>query len=328
MATFTVQDLLHDHSTNPVKTTGMATQSRKAWTQSFPPISNLRVHTVVQPDGSVIGDFDSAFIPLDTDENLRQNEEAHLPNARHYRLYSEEDGVTWFNAEISSVVLAAFQNFPAVVQQSHHPPKRNIGVAINVVDTAYTMKAGPNMANIAIGEFKRNLIRPQYWQNNGLAGDQVDFSRELRGYAYLYECPQVFSFDHEYFLMLQFRAHTVDEIRNSNCEVDCWVFPRENLGGTPWRYALYRLLVQGFRRFQGLNRTNMVFGGLAAESVTLYTGRPRWRIDNRSTLQPFGYTRVLDPNTGAFVWVDATGSVLLQQDGTAAADTIAFWGQD
>ncbi|KAM7210611.1 hypothetical protein V8F06_014001, partial [Rhypophila decipiens] len=102
-----------------------------------------------------------------------------------------------------------------------------------------------------IGEFKRCLVSRREWQSGKLMPSQQGFSRELRGYAYLYRCPQVFCFDNSTFLMLQFRAAKLDAIRDPDCTVDCWVFPGKNPNGIPLRFAFYRLLVQGFRRCQG-----------------------------------------------------------------------------
>lgn len=300
----------------------MESESRKSWTNEYPSITRLRVHSFVQADGSVLADFDSVFPPPDTDEEWRLGEAAFPPNGRVYRLYSEEDGVTWFNSEVSSIVLAAFQRFPLVTQQSHHPAK---GDSTKVVDSAYTMDFGGRKTNLVIGEFKRNLIRPDQWQINRLGGNQITLSKELRGYAHHYECPQVFCFDHKTLLILQFRAHTIDEIRGQG-DVDCWILPRYNPGGTAWRYALYRLLVQGFRRFQGLHRRNPILRSLPAEKVVLYNGQPQWRVDGRLTYQPWGYTRILDRSTGTFYWTDETGTMLVDDRGIPLADTVSLWG--
>ncbi|EPE04774.1 hypothetical protein F503_06323 [Ophiostoma piceae UAMH 11346] len=324
-AASTVQQLISMHPTNPVNDTNMQSESKKNWTHLYPPITTLRVHTYVQADGSVIADFDSALLPYDTDEDLRLGEEAFPPNDRSYRLYSEADGITWFTSEIDSVVLAAFKRFPGVIHQSHHPPKLGSGSSAKVADTAYVVNFDGLVTSLAVGEFKRNLVHARQWQNNDLGPSQASFSRELRGYAHMYECPQVFCFDHQHLLMLQFRANSVDAIRHTN-DVDCWVLPRENPGGTPFRYALYRLLVQGFRRFQGLHRTNVHLNGLAAETVDLFTGQPRWRINGTLTRQPFGYTRALDRNTGAFYWLDEHGNVLMDQQGNFIWDTTRLWG--
>ncbi|OAA63649.1 hypothetical protein SPI_03812 [Niveomyces insectorum RCEF 264] len=140
----------------------------------------------------------------------------------------------------------------------------------------------------------------------------------------MYECPQVFCFDHKYLLLLQFRANTIGDIRGDG-EVDCWVLPRINPNGTPFRYALYRLLVQGWRRFQGLNRYNTTMGRVAAESVSLFSGTPYWRANNGLTDRPYNYSRVVDSDTGAFYWVDENGNAVQDVTGKVLWDMAAMW---
>lgn len=173
----TVRQLINMHSTNTVKETMMVSESRKGWVNEYPPITRIRLHSYTQPDGSVIADFDSVFLPLDTDDEVRLDAQAFPPNRRHYRLYSEEDGTAWFNNEVSNIVMTAFQDFPLITQQAQHRPKRGSGV----VDLAYCMHFGGQITNLVIGEFKRNLIRPEHWMDRKLTGDQSLFSRELRG---------------------------------------------------------------------------------------------------------------------------------------------------
>ncbi|OAA64474.1 hypothetical protein SPI_03121 [Niveomyces insectorum RCEF 264] len=293
-------------------------------------INSHSTNTVIetdQDDGSVIANFDGPFLPELPDDTLRFSKPANAPGHRHYRLYSEADGISWFETEISNIVLAAFRDSPTVVLQHQHPPKHHASdnSKIMLVDTAYTLKHGSGtLTNLAIGEFKRNLIRGPQWQAGSLDSSQRALSRELRGYAYLYECPQVFCFDHATLLLLQFRAGTVEQLKQ-NCEVDCWVFPRENLNGTSLRYALYRLLAQGFRRCQGLHRVSPVFDGQLADGVVLYSGMPYWRIGNNFTVAPAGYTRMVDLQSGACYWVDENGNAMSLEDGERVWDTLAFW---
>ncbi|KAF4505566.1 hypothetical protein G6O67_007500 [Ophiocordyceps sinensis] len=65
---------------------------------------------------------------------------------------------------------------------------------------------------------------------------------DFRGYAHKYECPQIFCFDGQTLLLLQFRAREPKDIAEADCAVDCWVIPRINRWGSTLRYALYRLL--------------------------------------------------------------------------------------
>lgn len=146
-------------------------------------------------------------------------------------------------------------------------------------------------------------------------------------YAYKYSCPQVFCFDNSYLLLLQFRAQTVSDIKDPDCKVDCWVLPRENLEGTPLRYALYRLLAQGFRRCQGLHAMDVSINGVRPYMRHFFSGMPVWHINGRDYYAiPPGHRRVMDKRSGAFFWTDATGfNALVDENGNIVWDTQPFW---
>ncbi|KJR81584.1 uncharacterized protein SPSK_00843 [Sporothrix schenckii 1099-18] len=323
MAT-TVGALINEHPAFVDEATAMMPQSNKAWTHSYLPIKKLRMHTYMNADMfTVTANFD-VFAPENDDDVLRMQQEAHRPNVRRYRLYSEEDGISWFHNEVSNVLLPAFHRYPIVTQTSHHPPPHGS----ERVDFSYIvqgLEGGRERPNIAIGEFKRNIIRRVAWQEGNLDSVQSQFSRELRGYAHKYNCPQIFCFDNTTFLMLQFRISKPEDIL-TNCTVDCWVFPRDNVGGTPIRYAFYRLLVQGFRRVQGMRRFNTPINNTLAESCTFFSGKPHWRLaDGTSTSSPFGCTRKVDPVTGGVYWLDQSGEELVDDNGNRLWDTGPFW---
>lgn len=148
-----------------------------------------------------------------------------------------------------------------------------------------------------------------------------------QSYAYLYQCPQIFRFDNSTFLMLQFRAETIEAIKDPECLVNCWVFPRDNSGGTPLRAAFYRLLVQGLRRCQGLWSRSMVptLNRTPPECRQFYNGRPLWRVGGKLSPEPWGYCRRLDTSYGAFYWVDAEGNTVMDENGELVWDTVRFW---
>jgi len=148
-----------------------------------------------------------------------------------------------------------------------------------------------------------------------------------RSYACLYRCPQVFCFDNRTFLMLQFRAATLDGIRDPECTVDCWVFPRDNPNGVSLRSALYRLLAQGFRRCQAQWALWPTLYGIAPDRREFYNGRPLWKIDGRLKGKPWGHRRRIDTTYGAFYWTDTNGEDPLIDDGTGEKvwDTMNFW---
>ncbi|KAK3317210.1 hypothetical protein B0T19DRAFT_479337 [Cercophora scortea] len=146
----------------------------------------------------------------------------------------------------------------------------NTAKSSETIDVVYALDH-PRLENrpLAVGVWKRNIIDPVPWQTGRLrpSGFQSNLSRELRGYAVKYKCPQVFCFDGVFLLLLQFRAATREDLKKEDCEVDCWILPRKNsVGGCTLRYGFYRLLAQGFRRCQGLRGRSVTVGGFAPES--------------------------------------------------------------
>lgn len=106
--------------------------------------------------------------------------------------------------------------------------------------------------------------------------------------------------------MLQFRAKSRDEIRDAGCKIDCWLIPRVNgIHGVTLRYALYRFLVQGFRRCQSywpvINPTPI--GGLVEQNREFFSGRPLWKVgDSNHPRHPGGFYRSVNVKYGAFYW--------------------------
>jgi len=150
------------------------------------------------------------------------------------------------------------------------------------VDVRRSLQVYPDTSTKAtsvIGEMKRNLITPQDWQTGDISskGSQKKLSQELRGcvaytyctsynnakynsYAHKYRCPQIFCFDGQTLLLFQFRTPRLDKIIDEDCPVDCWVLPRTSSYCT-LRYALYRLLAQGWRRCQGMSAADQLTVG-------------------------------------------------------------------
>ncbi len=148
-------------------------------------------------------------------------------------------------------------------------------------------------------------------------------------YAYKYQCPQIFCFDHKYLLMIQFRANDVSKIKDANCGVDCWIVPRRNEGGTPLRYALYRLILQGLRRCQSLRPiAHMSLRGVRPHHREFFNGQPVWKMANgKYSAYPMGCYRKVDASYGAFYWVDEHGNDEKDEEGHRVWDTEAFWGE-
>lgn len=237
-----VQSLIYDHPSNFIANPNITSYTGKTWVKSYAPIRRYRLHTAIDETGMTHADFDSAFLPLMNDEEKRMSEAGHPPNSRHWRFEH------WWHTEVSDVVLAAWHRYPTTVPTDHTNPPGDVNVPQSVEST-YAMYIQGGRAPVIIGEMKRNLIQANEWIRGDPGEPQRVLSRELRGYAGKYQCPQVFCWDGQVLLILQFRAQTPRDIRDENCAVDCWVLPLETSFCT-FRYALYRLMVQGLRRCQ------------------------------------------------------------------------------
>lgn len=122
-------------------------------------------------------------------------------------------------------------------------------------------------------------------------------------YAHQYQCPQIFCFDGDTLLLLQFRAVQPSQLLDDDCPVDCWAFPRDQ-SVTSLRDALSRLITQGWRHRQGKEgRRDMTVGGVSFTSREFYSGRPLWEDENgvQVTLHPGGWQRSIG-YLRQFVW--------------------------
>ena len=130
----------------------------------------------------------------------------------------------------------------------------------------------------------------------------------------------------ETLLILQFRAVEQGEIKEAKCEVDCWVIPRLLTGGTTLRYAMYRLLLQGYRRCQSRWSVPISLRGAFLHSHEFFSGRPIWKLPTGGLQfkHPDGYTRAVDESSGAFFFEDGAGPAR-EDHGNIAWHTISFW---
>jgi len=265
-------------------------------------MQNLTVYTTIDNEGTVHASFDPAFLALDNDEEKRASEPARSPNERYWRLETESDVEHWWHTEVSDIVMAAWARYPTIVQTCHTKPLSDITISENV-DSTYGVYIGNQRYPVAIGEMKRNLINGKDWQTNSLRDAQQKLARELRGYADKYQCPQVFCWDGQFLLVLQFRARKPEHIRNADCPIDCWVIPVEGSTCT-LRYAFYRLMVQGLRRCQAIVAAKpLSVGSLKEHGREFFTGRPIWKVNGQSsTNHPENYVRAVDGTTGGLFW--------------------------
>ncbi|KAK0703002.1 hypothetical protein B0T26DRAFT_744159 [Lasiosphaeria miniovina] len=312
----TAKELIYTFPTNPAKD----------WAQAYEPISSLVVHTYVV-EGEYYGTFDGPFFPLLEDDELRLSQPGTYPNRRVWRIGTEADVATWFNAEISDVVLAAWPTHPMVLQNSHMRAPHFSQSRHQVVDSTYTIAMNVPIQKIpvAVGEFKHCMIDATEWQSGRLRSDaQKTLSRELRGYACMYQCPQVFCFDGHTLLILQFRASKPQKMIRKDLGVDCWVLPRRNgdNGGIQLRAALYRLIAQGFRRCQVIDGPVVPVGGIFPTGREFFSGLPLWLDKQRH--HPLGYFRCADIYHGSLYWGYGDEPVV-DGDGHAVWDSISWW---
>ncbi|KAK3373652.1 hypothetical protein B0T24DRAFT_271170 [Lasiosphaeria ovina] len=317
----TVGHLIWQNPDNPVENNHIYTYTNKAWTSPYHVIQNLMIRTQLDGDGRTNGDF-TTFKTFD-DDALRSQQYAVSPNMRSWIFDSEADCELFFHTEVSNVVLAGWRSYPLVRQTSHMKPLGSNNA--ESVDATYLAGPGDNMTVIVIGEMKKNLIDARSWQSGNIMGNspQEKLSKELRAYAHKYQTPQVYCFDGETLLLLQFRASKAADILSHTVKVDCWVFPREKTN-VPLRYALYMLLSQGFRRFQTMNALPgpLSVGGFESVERRFFDGRPIWRdmYSHKTLDHPGGYNRSVDAD-GAVKWTDPNDLA----GASVVYETLPFW---
>lgn len=175
--------ILEEHSVNPVHETEYETDSDKKWVGLYHPITNLRVHTRLQVDGSVTATFDGPLHHESADDVFRKSQEATRPNRRRWHMDMESDAACWFNTEVSNVVLAGWAQCPDILQASEMKALSERKIE-EVVDSTYSVKSRQwkDKKAVIIGEFKRCLIAQDDWQNGKFkTKPQHELSRELRG---------------------------------------------------------------------------------------------------------------------------------------------------
>ncbi|KAK3371788.1 hypothetical protein B0T24DRAFT_650609 [Lasiosphaeria ovina] len=165
-----VQDLLSQHSTNSVKITGYKTGTDKA----------------------IIADFEGPLLLDYDDDAVRWAHPAFPPNKRQWRLETEEGCSDWFKAEVSNVVLAAWTDYPALLQVSHAEAFSDISSS-ETVDLSYTF---------------------------------THLNRKVPVVCRQVPVPPDILLDGGWLLMLQFRAESPGNIKDPGCEIDCWLVPR------------------------------------------------------------------------------------------------------
>ncbi|GKU16652.1 unnamed protein product [Fusarium langsethiae] len=179
---YTSYDLILQDSTNVINNTKYKTASDKVWARVYKPITKVISHTIIGRDGQYHSDFETAFMELQDDDQLRFNQPAVHPNNRHWRLETEADCENWFNTEVVNVVLSAWHSYPSLTQSSHIKPLSETSIPENVDSTFSIKMVGQERKALAIGEFKRNILAEEQWQGGTLVSAlQKKLSQELRG---------------------------------------------------------------------------------------------------------------------------------------------------
>ncbi|KAH9225577.1 hypothetical protein K456DRAFT_1766891 [Colletotrichum gloeosporioides 23] len=331
-------NLLSERPENVVVNAGIQTYSganKFNNTRSIPD-AQLKIHTVYKNGHYQGASWDALLDPFE-DDYLRLESETRKPNARAaWVLEVEQDGADYFNQEISAVVLSKLIEHPRIFSQSQMGPPR--GRSGKFIDVVYywkdTSDPNGNLKHVGfIGDFKRNVLKPNLWSDRKTAGDpnQVALSRELRGYAIEYGCPQIFCFDLNAFLFLQFRATKESKLSDANCPVDCWIFLRGETDSIyqsePIREVLYRFIMQGIRRSQCHGCPVSVIGGLSPKGRLFFNGEPLWQREDGKTGagHPLGYKRAVDENNGALAWKTPDGEWLTDDNGQMVYDSLPLW---
>ncbi|KAL8307896.1 hypothetical protein RB593_006313 [Gaeumannomyces tritici] len=172
--------ILQEAPTNPAHVTGYTSGTGRDWATRYPPITGTRlsVHTrnVLGTDGkeATVAGWE-AMVPRFGDDQLRLNTLAQRPNRRPYRLGTGSDMALWFHTEVSNVVLAAWNGTPAVLQTSEAKAWTE-QPCMEIADVTYS-PVGGDRPPLVIGEFKRNLLRRDQWQEG--RNPSKPLSREL-----------------------------------------------------------------------------------------------------------------------------------------------------
>ncbi|OQE23930.1 hypothetical protein PENSTE_c008G09257 [Penicillium steckii] len=272
----TVQDLLLTHVPPPLWGDNGTSTSAKRWTDEFPRFERIIYHGSRQGPTS----FEDIHRFLGPDQRTPSMADrlglataAHRPNNTPQYMENEADVVRVFYQDVISPVALAFSGSTAATFQSPEMPPQMGGALMNQRSESSTQDAAHNIdfqmvmphsnqllsRPAIIGEFKKpRSIIPNEWKSSerGSFGAVTrSLQKELRGYAWKYRCPQVFIFDGNHLVLVQFRARSLDGIRDATCDIDVCVISHpigtilENI--PTMQYAIYLLCWTGFRRLCG-----------------------------------------------------------------------------
>ncbi|CAG8887483.1 unnamed protein product [Penicillium egyptiacum] len=328
MPQYTVGDLIGHPSPAQLAVDTDTSISTKQWTNDYPPLHD-RALTVMPPTMQALAAF---LLPPEgtVAHSVGLETPAYKLNSQSLEQSTEGDVTHDFFQNISPLVELAFGDSACSIPHPSAPstasvrggPKLNpralVGSDVTerkIVDYQLTMAHRKQYLEGAaiVGEFKRpRVIKRREWMFDRRPSNTTKrLMQEIRGYAYLYKCPQAFVFDSGTLVLLQFRARDAEAIRDEMCPVDICIIPREELGhGDQCTMAegLRALALKGFTRLCATGDSVPTESGNNIRSPTklnlagfdrryeFWSGRPFWvdhRTRERRSDHPSGYFRDL-----------------------------------
>ncbi|KAI9783631.1 MAG: hypothetical protein M1816_001222 [Peltula sp. TS41687] len=212
-------------------------------------------------------------------------------------LGSEGDVRRLFFKALSGPVRQAWSYFPHLRKRAEARAP-GLPSSATVAGIWFSYLCGGQDRCVAVGELKRpGTIISTDWEDRVPSDRTKNLGKELRGYAHKYNCPQVFCYDGESLLILRFRASSREAIQDASCPIGACL--TKNSSGGPGtataRYALYRLIVDGFRRVQGDQLSRPVQLAGYRREFEYFSGRSLWMDPSGQTVfdHPLpGYERV------------------------------------
>ncbi|KAK8070321.1 Protein kinase-like domain [Apiospora phragmitis] len=194
----------------------------------------------------------------------RLNTAVHSLNTKVERIVMEAEVQRDFDRNLGLPLALAFQSAPFLEERSQAGPPSST-TSSKTIDSFFSFGRGSHEIPCIIGDLKKpGTIKPREWNRaETMSSLSNKLGQEIRGYAHLYKCPQVFIYDSLHLLLVQFQARNQDEIKNAQCPVDVWVLPRltHDVNVCTVRYALYWMACRGLMRIMGQQAADLEWGG-------------------------------------------------------------------
>lgn len=280
--------------------------SKKDWVQEFPEVkAGLRDATlscIEERPGQKYGH----------PQNLAEDRMKRLTsstNVFHELIEQETDVTRDFQRHLSLPCRQAWDGLNVFERSQSGPPGATTDS--KTIDHYFSLMVESHEYCLCAGELKPwGVIQKDEWSGAKTMGTVTKrLGQEMRGYAYKYDCPQVFVYDSRHLLIFQFHATTREDIRSQDCLIDTWVIPRSSQShgvNITMREALDTLLRCGWMRVVGqLSRRSNIQIGEWMQEFEYWSGRPRWRHCSLNSIRlshPDGYRRKYDAGAGRWYW--------------------------